>query len=181
VLLSFEVEPRLLDPFVPKGVELDEWRGCTFFSLIGFRFLETRLLGCPIPFHGDFPEVNLRFYVRRHTPEGVRRGVVFLQEMVPKRAVATIARHLYGENYARVPMTQTVEPGRSAQSHGESRGRRTGSQRARHRPEPCRLPIRLRLSSSIITGATRERATAGVWSITWRGPRGAFSRSNRMR
>jgi uncharacterized protein YqjF (DUF2071 family) len=115
VLLSFEAEPRVFDPFLPRGVDLDDWRGRTFFSLIGFRFLETRLLGFPIPFHGDFPEVNLRFYVRRRTPEGVRRGVVFIQEMVPKRAVVTLARRLYGENYLRVPMTNRVEPGRSAQ------------------------------------------------------------------
>src|ERR1700719_4324765 len=99
VLFSFEAPPALFEPFLPHGVELDDWRGRTFFSLIGFRFLKSRLLGGPIPFHGNFPEVNLRFYVRRQTPEGVRRGVVFLQEMVPKRVVTTLARRLYGENY----------------------------------------------------------------------------------
>ena len=123
VLFSFEAPPALFEPFVPCGVELDDWRGRTFFSLIGFRFLESRLLGVAIPFHGSFPEVNLRFYVRRRTPEGVRRGVVFLQEMVPKTAVATLARGLYGENYERVPMTQVVEPGRSAKYTWEAAGK----------------------------------------------------------
>ena len=123
VLFSFEAPPALFEPFVPRGVELDDWRGRTFFSLIGFRFLESRLLGVPIPFHGNFPEVNLRFYVRRQTPEGVRRGVVFLQEMVPKQAVATLARRLYSENYVRVPMTQVVEPGRSAKYSWKAAGK----------------------------------------------------------
>src|SRR5579862_8553755 len=122
VLFSFETQPATLEPFLPRGVELDDWRGRTFFSLIGFRFLKSQLLGVPIPFHGDFPEVNVRFYVRRQTPEGVRRGVVFLREMVPKRAVATLARRLYGENYVRVPMTQVVEPGRSAKYTWKSAG-----------------------------------------------------------
>jgi uncharacterized protein YqjF (DUF2071 family) len=123
VLFSFEAPPVLFEPFVPRGVELDDWRGRTFFSLIGFRFLESRLLGVPIPFHGNFPEVNLRFYVRRQTPDGVRRGVVFLQELVPKQAVATLARRLYGENYVRVPMTQVVEPGRSAKYTWKTAGK----------------------------------------------------------
>jgi len=123
VLLSFEAPTALFEPFLPRGVELDDWRGRTFFSLIGFRFLDSRLLGVPIPFHGNFPEVNLRFYVRRQTPEGVRRGVVFLQEMVPKQAVATLARRLYGENYLRVPMTQVVESGRSARYTWKTAGK----------------------------------------------------------
>ena len=122
VLLSFEASPALFEPFLPRGVDLDDWRGRTFFSLIGFRFLESRLLGVPIPCHGNFPEVNLRFYVRRRTPEDVRRGVVFLREMVPRHAVATLARRLYGENYVRVPMTQVVEPGCSAKYSWKTAG-----------------------------------------------------------
>jgi hypothetical protein len=75
VLFSFETQPAMLEPYLPPGVELDDWRGRTFFSLIGFRFLESRLLGVAIPFHGNFPEVNLRFYVRRRTESGWRRAV----------------------------------------------------------------------------------------------------------
>jgi uncharacterized protein len=123
VLFSFETQPATLAPFLPRGVELDDWHRRTFFSLIGFRFLESRLLGIPIPFHGNFPEVNLRFYVRRQTPGGVRRGVVFLRELVPKQAVATLARRLYGENYVRVPMTQVVEPGRAAKYSWKTAGK----------------------------------------------------------
>ena len=51
VLFSFEAQPALFDAFLPRGVELDDWRGRTFFSLIGFRFLESRLLGIPIPYN----------------------------------------------------------------------------------------------------------------------------------
>ena len=44
-----------------------------YVSLVGFRFLNTRVLGVSIPFHRDFDEVNLRFYVRRNIGSEVRR------------------------------------------------------------------------------------------------------------
>jgi uncharacterized protein YqjF (DUF2071 family) len=105
------VEPRLVEPLVPAGTELDEWDGRTLVSLVGFRFLRTAVLGVPIPGHREFEEVNLRFYVRRRAPgRGWRRGVVFVRELVPRRWVAWIARLVYNEPYRRVPMTHTVEP-----------------------------------------------------------------------
>jgi len=158
VLFSFEAPPALFEPFVPRGLELDDWRGRTFFSLIGFRFLESRLVGVAIPFHGNFPEVNLRFYVRRKTPEGVRRGVVFLQEMVPKQAVATLARRLYGENYVRVPMTQVVEPGRSAKYMWKSAGKQNWI--TARTASPAAVPAQDSLETFIIDhhwGYTRAR------------------------
>jgi uncharacterized protein YqjF (DUF2071 family) len=105
VILNYEVEPDLLLPYVPLGTSLDSFHGRTYVSLVGFRFTRTRLFGLlPIPFHTDFDEVNLRFYVRREAGNGRRRGVVFIAEVVPRRAIATVARLIYGENYTSVPM-----------------------------------------------------------------------------
>jgi uncharacterized protein YqjF (DUF2071 family) len=103
-MLNYEAEPAALLPFVPAGTELDRFNGITWVSMVGFLFLGTRVLGLPVPFHRDFEEVNLRFYVRRRAPEGWRRGVVFIKEIVPRRAIAAIARTVYGENYVRLPM-----------------------------------------------------------------------------
>ena len=64
-LLNYAVDPSLLRPLVPPGTELDLRGGTAYVSLVGFLFLESRILGVPIPFHGAFEEVNLRFYVRR--------------------------------------------------------------------------------------------------------------------
>lgn len=108
-VLNFEVDPAVLGPFVPEGTELDAWQGRTFLSLVGFQFLDTRVLGVPIPFHRRFDEVNLRFYVRRKTAEGWRRAVVFIRELAPRRAVAWIAGALFGENYLTVPLRHHVE------------------------------------------------------------------------
>lgn len=120
VMINYEVEPKLLRPLVPAGVELDLWGGRTFVSMVGFRFLRTRVWGFPIPFHRNFDEVNLRFYVRRRGADGMRRGVVFVKEIVPRRAVAWTARLLYNENYVALPMRHRVDlPDPDAASSGE--------------------------------------------------------------
>lgn len=108
-MLNYEVEPALLHPFVPRGTELDKWQGRAYVSVVGFLFLNTRLLGLPIPGHRDFEEVNLRFYARRRGPEGWRRGVVFIKELVPRRAIAAVARLAYNENYQALPMRHTLQ------------------------------------------------------------------------
>jgi uncharacterized protein YqjF (DUF2071 family) len=103
-MLNFVVEPSVLQPFVPDGTTLDRWRGVAFVSLVGFLFANTRVLGIPIPGHRTFEEVNLRFYVRRTLPDEVRRGVTFIRELVPRRAIAATARAIYNEPYRALPM-----------------------------------------------------------------------------
>jgi hypothetical protein len=109
VMLNYEVDSRLLNRYVPVGTVLDSFDGKTYVSLVGFQFRNTRLFGSlPIPFHADFDEVNLRFYVRRNDGNDERRGVVFIVEIVPKQAVAQVARLAYGENYVCLPMNHRV-------------------------------------------------------------------------
>ncbi len=117
-ILNYEAPASLLTPMVPVGTELDDWNGTTLVSMVGFQFLDTRVRGISIPFHRDFDEVNLRFYVRRRAAEGWRRGVVFVREIVPRTAVSFIARWLYHENYITLPMRRTVSLG----EHGNPRG-----------------------------------------------------------
>jgi hypothetical protein len=99
IMANYEVAPDLLTTRVPAGTELDLHDGKCFVSLVGFMFRDTRVKGFPIPFHINFEEVNLRFYVRRENGDEVRRGVVFVKEIVPRRAIATVARVIYGEPY----------------------------------------------------------------------------------
>lgn len=99
VMLNYRVEPRLLLDRVPDGTELDFFEGETYISLVAFQFLDTRLLGVPVPFHRNFEEINLRFYVRRELEGETRRGVVFLKEIVPRRAIALVANLVYNESY----------------------------------------------------------------------------------
>ena len=108
VMRNVAVDPALLQPLVPRGTALDLWQGEALVSLVGFRFVETRVLGIAVPFHRDFEEVNLRFYVRREGPEGPRRGVVFIRELVPRAAIAWTARLGYNEPYRALPMRHAI-------------------------------------------------------------------------
>lgn len=107
-MLNFPVDPAVLRPLVPAGTELDTWRGQALVSVVGFRFLNTRLLGVPVPWHRNFDEVNLRFYVRREAAGELRRGVTFIREIVPRRAIAALARFAYNEPYLHRPMRHLV-------------------------------------------------------------------------
>jgi uncharacterized protein YqjF (DUF2071 family) len=108
-MINYAIDPAVLAPLVPPGTELDFFHGTTYASLVGFQFLKTRVLGISFPFHRNFEEVNLRFYVRARSPAGWRRGVVFVRELVPRRAIAFIARVVYGEPYTALPMRHTIE------------------------------------------------------------------------
>jgi hypothetical protein len=104
LMLNYAVDPALLAPYVPDGTVLDAHGGITYVSLVAFQFEHTRVLGITVPWHRDFEELNLRFYVRREHRGEVRRAVVFIREVVPRRAIALIARALYNEPYIALPM-----------------------------------------------------------------------------
>ena len=115
LMVNYVVDTAVLEPLVPAGTELDLWQGRAYVSAVGFRFLRTRVLGVPVPFHRNFDEVNLRFYVRRRAADGWRKGVAFVKEIVPRRAIAFVARTLYNENYVRHAMrSEVTSPGRVA-------------------------------------------------------------------
>lgn len=100
-LANYEVDPEILKPWVPHNTELDFWEGRCYASLVGFLFVDTRILGAvKVPFHVNFEEVNLRFYVRYKEGNEWKRGVVFVKEIVPKWAITTVANTLYQEHYA---------------------------------------------------------------------------------
>jgi uncharacterized protein YqjF (DUF2071 family) len=107
-MLNYEVDPQILAPLVPAGTELDLWQDRAFVSIVGFLFRRTRLFGVRIPGHANFEEVNLRFYVRREVAGECRRGVAFIRELVPRRAVTFVANTLYGERYLTVPMSHAL-------------------------------------------------------------------------
>jgi uncharacterized protein YqjF (DUF2071 family) len=108
LMLNFEVPADLVEPLVPAGVGLDRWSGRLYVSVVGFRFVDTRVLGLAVMGHRAFEEVNLRFYVRRTVGDEVRRGVVFVRELVPRRAIALVARLAYNEPYRAVPMRHSI-------------------------------------------------------------------------
>lgn len=108
-LINYEIDAELLEKYVPKGTELDFWTNKCYISLVGFMFEDVKLIGLKIPFHRNFEEVNLRFYVKRLENNEWRRGVVFIKEIVPKLALKIVANTVYKEKYETLPMQHKVK------------------------------------------------------------------------
>lgn len=101
---NYIIDQNILKDYLPSGTKLDLWQGNCYVSLVGMMFKNTRILGVKIPYHIDFEEVNLRFYVKRFEGAQWRRGVVFIKEIVPKSAITFVANNLYNENYDTMKM-----------------------------------------------------------------------------
>ena len=159
-MLNYEIDPAVLRPLVPSGTELDNFAGVTYASVVGFRFLKTRVFGIAIPLHQNFDEVNLRFYVRRQVEGGWRRGVVFVRELVPRAAIALVARTVYGEPYSAVRMRHEIEI-TETQAQTEYAWRRRGRwEKLRVAAEGKPLPVE--------DGSEEEFITEHYWGYTGR-------------
>ena len=104
IMANYAINPKHLKKYIPAGTELDFWNGNCYISLVGFLFEDTKVLGFKIPKHTDFEEVNLRFYVKRFENGEWKRGVVFIQEIVPKKAITFVANTFYKEHYKTLVM-----------------------------------------------------------------------------
>jgi uncharacterized protein YqjF (DUF2071 family) len=104
-LVTYGIDESRLKKVMPPGCVADTRDGSAFVSLVAFDFMNTRVGGIRWPGFVDFPEINLRAYVRR----GDTRGVVFVRELVPQALVAWMARTLYGEPYVAAPMESRVD------------------------------------------------------------------------
>jgi uncharacterized protein YqjF (DUF2071 family) len=160
-MLNFLADPKLLESLVPAGTELDFHENETFLSVVGFLFLDTRLVGLPIPLHRDFEEVNLRFYVRKKSVDTWRRGVVFIREFVPRRAIAVTARVFYGEPYVALPMQHDLmhKDGELSLEYAWRRGRKWESLAMTAVGEP----------RAAAPGSHEEFITEHYWGYTARG------------
>ena len=104
IMANYVVPKELLLPYVPYKTELDFFQGNAYLSLIGFNFLNTKLFGFSVPMHVNFEKVNLRFYVKYNDNGFIKRGVVFIKEIVPKKGIALVGNNLYTENYVTMKM-----------------------------------------------------------------------------
>ncbi len=108
-LANYAVDKEILLKYLPPFTELDEWEGKYYVSLVGFMFLNTKLLGIKVPFHDTFEEVNLRFYVKYNDNGIWKRGAVFIKEIVPKPAITLVANTIYKEKYQTCQMKHSWE------------------------------------------------------------------------
>lgn len=106
-MVNYSVDKQILYKYLPYKTEIDLWNDVCYVSLVGFMFNNTKVKGLKIPFHVNFEEVNLRFYVRYKDNGEWKRGVVFVKEIVPKPALTFVANMVYKENYETMPMSHS--------------------------------------------------------------------------
>lgn len=157
ILANYVVDPTILGGYLPRNTELDCWNGKCYISLVGFMFLNTKLMGVSVPFHINFPEVNLRFYVRYKENDVWKRGVVFVNEIVPKPALSFVANTLFKERYRSMPMKNLWQLGQNEISISyEWKSARWNSLHVKATHQ----------SNSIIAGSEAEFITEHYWGYT---------------
>ena len=158
IMANYVVPPELLTPYLPYKTELDFFKNETYVSLVGFMFLNTKIMGYSIPYHINFEEVNLRFYVKHNENGNWQRGVTFIKEIVPRPAITLIANSLYSEKYVTAKMKH---------AHNEvSRGLKTEYQ-WRHENKWNRLAtLSEKTSSPISPGSEEEFIAEHYWGFT---------------
>ncbi|MBS1526068.1 MAG: DUF2071 domain-containing protein [Bacteroidetes bacterium] len=109
IMLNYEVDPAVLERYIPPATELDFWDGKCLVSMVGFLFNDTCVGGIKWPLHVNFEEVNLRFYVKHFDGKEWKRGAVFVSEIVPKPLIVTIANTIYKEHYRAMPMRHSID------------------------------------------------------------------------
>jgi uncharacterized protein YqjF (DUF2071 family) len=161
-MLNYEVDSKILASFIPSGTELYSWNDKAFVSVVGFLFQKTRVYGITIPFHRNFEEVNLRFYVRRKTDDGWRRAVIFIKELVPRLAIALTARTLYNENYISLPMSHQIE-----KDSAQSKEIKSAAYFWRFRENESYLKLTTRGNAQpLIEGSEQEFITEHYWGYS---------------
>ena len=108
-MMNYEVDPAILEPYLPPHTSLDLFEGKALVSVVGFLFNNTKVMGIQWPGHTHFEEVNLRFYIKYFDGKNWKRGAAFVSEIVPKKMIATIANVLYNEHYRTARMFHLIK------------------------------------------------------------------------
>lgn len=90
-------EPEVVQRLLPAGITVDAFGGRAWVGLIPFEMRRVRLGPTPpIPWLGDFTEINVRTYV---TDALGRRGVWFFSLDVPRSPIVAVARAAFALPY----------------------------------------------------------------------------------
>ncbi len=108
-MVNYEIDPKFLRRWFRRE---PSWIfGTAKPSSVSSDFFFKRHVCAELPFH--FIETLKRstcvFIVRRRADDGWRRAVVFIKEIVPRFAIAAIARALYNEPYLALPTSHQIE------------------------------------------------------------------------
>ena len=66
-------------------------------------------MGVKWPWHTNFEEVNLRYYVKYFDGKQWKRGAAFISEIVPRSIIGRTANLLYNEHYSTASMCHSIQ------------------------------------------------------------------------
>ena len=104
VAVNFQIDPKILEPRVPRGLELDFFHDETYVSLVAMMLRDVRVWGIPIHIATGVEKFNLRFYVRRRLGDEIRRGSCFIKDYVSSGSAAWILGSLYKSDFHKMKM-----------------------------------------------------------------------------
>jgi len=132
--LHWRVEPAAVAPLLPPGTRPDVHDGGTWVGLIAFDLGAARIAPFgPVPFAGDFVEVNVRLYA---VDDAGRRGVVFRSLEASRWPAVVAARTLYGIPYRWARTAHEVDG--ALHRYTSRRHRGPGASRIAVRADPAR-------------------------------------------
>jgi len=141
--LHWRVSPEALRPLIPASLDVDTFDGDAWVGVVPFRMTDIHPVALPsIPTMRDFPELNVRTYVRH----GSRSGVWFFSLDAASMLAVFGARAITGLPYFHASMLQR-RGGTEVQYE---------SVRIVHRNAPAELRVRYRPTGDIV------RAQAGT-------------------
>jgi uncharacterized protein YqjF (DUF2071 family) len=133
--VHWRVPAQRVAPLLPGGLRPDVYDGSSWVGLIPFVLDRATIFGSPpIPWFGDFVEINVRLYA---VDTSGRRGVVFLTLEANRLAAVLAARVVFGLPYRWARTRLEATDGRyryTGARHGRTRARteivvRPGAQR----------------------------------------------------
>nr|WP_244939975.1 DUF2071 domain-containing protein [Leptospira adleri] len=90
--LHWEIPKEFLNEVLPKGLEADLFEGKAYIGLVPFRMKGVRPIHLPpLPWISNFPELNVRTYVKN----GEKQGVYFFSLDASNRFAVEIARKFF--------------------------------------------------------------------------------------
>ena len=94
--MHWKVDSEKIIPYLPKGLELDLYKGQAYVSVIPFLMKNVRpRLAIPLPGVSTFPEFNIRTYVKKNG----KPGVLFLTLDAQSRITCFYAPRAFGLPY----------------------------------------------------------------------------------
>ncbi len=91
IFLHWEVNPKLIEPYLPSGIKLDVVNGKTWLSLVAFDMNNIGIKNLPkIPYISDFQEINIRVYIIYNN----KPSVYFLSMEGSKQASCSLLKKL---------------------------------------------------------------------------------------